>query len=172
MPHRQLKRPSPRGGKGWRLKLQHAYEARRRATIERDRALAQATQARPEVERLLGVVEDMSSRIQFLLNATSQPAPVSRSGAATSPSSAEQTLLTEASREIAMQSAVIEGLVARVRALMRVAGIEVELEEDGWRYRITRLRDAWDGPFGTPEEAVAAAASLLLAQATREGKEG
>lgn len=162
---------TPRSRGGWRLKLQQASDAQRRAIVERDRALVQASQARAEVERLTGVVEEMASRVQYLLNAASQQTfrAASSSTAASSPA---QTLLAVANREIAMQSAVIEGLVGRVRTLMQAAGIEVVMGADGWRYRILRLRDAWDGPFDTAEQALSAAAELLLARAGEGEVEG
>lgn len=51
------------------------------------------------------------------------------------------------------------------RELVENAGVQVGPGGGGWYYRISRLRDRWDGPYPSPDHTLAAAVRALVARA-------
>jgi hypothetical protein len=47
---------------------------------------------------------------------------------------------------------------------VETAGVEIGPTLDGWNYRVPVITDAWDGPYPTPEAALAAAITALIAR--------
>jgi hypothetical protein len=75
--------------------------------------------------------------------------------------------LAQATAALARRDGATEDAAPDRWLLVERAGVQVSPGSGGWCYRVPSLADGWDGPYATPDAALAAAVAALVRASRR-----